>query len=39
MKCKAKVAVCSDSHTQYSMQSETHVEFFNPKTGGTLRKF
>ena len=29
MMYKAKVAVCSDIRTKYSMLSEHHVEFFN----------
>ena len=31
----AKVAVCSDTHTKRSSQSERHVEFLNVKPGGT----
>ena len=34
---KAKVAVCSDTRTKPSTQSERHVEFFNVKPGGTER--
>ena len=34
---KAKVAVCSDIRTKHSTQSESHVEFFNFKPGGTKR--
>jgi len=29
MMYKTKVAVCSEIHTQHSMQSEHHVEFMN----------
>jgi hypothetical protein len=29
--CKGKVALCSDTRTKHSMQSEGHVEFFNIK--------
>jgi len=32
---KAKVAVCYESRTKLSTQSEHHVEFLNIKTGGT----
>ena len=32
---KAKVAVCSETRTKHSTQSEHHVEFFNVKPGGT----
>ena len=32
---KAKVAVCSESLTKQSKQSERHVEFLNVKPGGT----
>ena len=32
---KAKVAVCSETRTKHSTQSENHVEFFNVKPGGT----
>ena len=32
MMYKAKVAVCSDSRTKHSSQSEHHVEFLNFKT-------
>ena len=32
---KAKVAVCSDTRTKHSTQSERRVEFFNVKPGGT----
>ena len=35
MMYKAKVAVCSDIRTKYSMQSEHHVEFLNVEPGGT----
>ena len=31
----AKVAVCSDTRTKHSKQSERHVEFLNVKLGGT----
>jgi len=30
----AQVAVCSEIRTQYSKQSEHHVEFLNVKPGG-----
>ena len=30
-----KVAVCSESGTKYSTQSEHHVEFLNVETGET----
>jgi len=32
---KAKVAVCSESRTKHSTQSEHHVEYLNVKPGGT----
>ena len=32
---KAKVVVCSDTHTKHSTQSEHHAEFLNVKAGGT----
>ena len=32
---KAKVALCSDTRTKHSMQSEHHVEFFNIQPDGT----
>ena len=32
---KAKVAICSDSRTKHSTQSERHVEFLNVEPGGT----
>ena len=35
MTYKAKVAVCSDIRTKYSMQSERQVKFLNIKPGGT----
>jgi len=35
MTYKAKAAVCSESRTKHSTQSEHRVEFFNVKTGGT----
>jgi len=31
----AKAAVCSETRTKHSTQSEHHVEFFNFKFGGT----
>ena len=31
---KAKVAICSDTGTKHSTQSEQRVEFFNIKPGG-----
>jgi len=31
MMYKAKVAICSEIRTKYSMQSEHHVEFLNVK--------
>jgi len=34
MMYKAKAAVCSENRTQYSAQSEHHVEFLNIKPGG-----
>ena len=34
---KAKVAVCSDIHTNHQKQSERHVEFLNVQPGGTKR--
>ena len=37
MMYKAKVAVCSDIRTKYSMQRGRHVEFLNVKPGGTQR--
>jgi hypothetical protein len=35
---KAKVAVCSQIHRKHSTQREHHVEFFNVKPAGTVRK-
>ena len=35
MMYKAKVAVCSKTHTNQQMQSKHHVEFLNVKPGGT----
>ena len=35
MMYKAKVAVCFETHTKHSMQSERHVEFLNVRPGGT----
>ena len=35
MMYKAKVAVCSDTHTKQPSQSERHVEFLKVKPGGT----
>ena len=35
MMYKAKAAVCSESRTKHSTQSEYHVEFLNVKPGGT----
>ena len=35
MMYKAKAAVCSQSRTKHSTQSEHQVEFFNVKPGGT----
>jgi len=32
---KAKAAVCSEIRTKHLKQSEQHVEFLNPKPGGT----
>jgi len=32
---EAKVAVCSETRTKHSKQSEHHVEFLNVKPGGT----
>ena len=32
---KAKVALCSDTRTKHSTQSENHVEFLNIQPGGT----
>jgi hypothetical protein len=37
MTYKAKAAVCSETRTKHSTQSEHHVEFLNVKIGGTLR--
>jgi len=37
MMYKSKVAVCSESRTKHSTQSEHHVEFLNVKPGGTYR--
>jgi len=34
MRYKAKAAVCSETRTKSSTQSEHHVEFFNFKPGG-----
>ena len=35
MMYKPKVAVCSDTRTKHTMQSERHVEFLDVKPGGT----
>ena len=35
MMYKAQVAVCSDTRTKHSTQSEHHVEFLNAKPCGT----
>jgi len=35
MTYKVKVAVCFETRTKHSTQSEDHVEFFNVKPGGT----
>ena len=35
MMYKAKVAVCSETLTKHSKQSEHHVEVLNVKPGGT----
>jgi hypothetical protein len=35
MMYKEKVAVCSEIHTNHSMQSEHHVEFLNVKPDDT----
>jgi hypothetical protein len=38
MTCEAKVAVCSETSTKHSTQSEYHVEFLNVKPGGYVKK-
>ena len=38
MMYKAKVAVCSDIRTKYSMQSERHVEFLYVKPWWYVKK-
>jgi len=35
----AKFAVCSEIRTNDSTQSEHHIEYFNFKPGGKLRKW
>jgi hypothetical protein len=37
MMYKVKVAVCSQTRTKYTTQSEHHVEFMNVKPGGRCR--
>ena len=38
MMYKAKVAVCSEIRTKHSTQSKHHVEIFNVKPGGYVKK-